>query len=300
MTDAIRDAADLIVDPIWFYDRAANLNTRNLLSRPGAFIGVDGNPSAAVAPLQRDLQSLTIADSRIDMVRGYAQMGSGIQDDTVQGLNSDGRQTAREFVGRREASGNRLALEARIYEEMSLEKRANFMVAMDKQFLEMPTMVTILGDGATIDPVTMQPLSSTRDTMGEPDMLQNYAARALGASMALSKGNAQQNMQVLLQGLGTPIGQSVMGNINAVNFWRNVFRTFEVPNLNEIFQQNPALAQQVDAATQGQGGLSAVPSTGQVLQNGLPSGNSALPIPGSPGVPAGAAEQAPPLPALPQ
>ncbi len=275
------DAADLVVDPMWFYDRGANLNTKALYARPGRFIPVDGNPSQVVAAMQKDLAGLTVADSRIAMVNQYAQQGTGIIDDAVQGLGGDSRQTAREFVGRREAAGNRLGLEARIYEEMSLEPHADMMVMNDKQFLDTPAEIRILGDGARIDPVTGNPIQGTREIMNDEDMMMSYSARAMGASMALSKGTQQQNMMGLLQALGTPVGQSVMGAINAVNFWRSIFRTFEVPNMNEIFngEGQANFGSLINQANNGQpGGLAAVPSSGQVVA----SGGAALPLPGAP------------------
>lgn len=280
------DAADLIIDPMWFYDRAANLNTRNLYARPGKFIPVDGDPGKVVAPLMKDLQSLSVADNKINMIREYSQMGSGIVDDAVAGLQSDQRQTAREFIGRREAAGNRLSLEARIYEEMCLEKMANMMVTLDKQFLDTPAEVLILGDDAKIDPVTGKSIPTSRETINHDDMVKNYAARALGATTALSKGMKQQNLIALLQVMGSPLGQSVMGSVNALNFWRGIFREFEVYNVNEIFNSPDAaggaganMQGLIQNATGGQGGINNVPTSGQIV-NGQP-----LPIPSNPGVP---------------
>ena len=295
------DAADLVIDPMWFYDRASNLNTRQLYARPGRFIPVDGDPARVVAAMQKDLSGMAVANDKIAMVREYAQMGTGIVDDAVQGLGGDSRQTAREFIGRREAAGNRLSLEARIYEEMSLERHANMMIAMNRQFLDTPAEVSILGDSARFDPVTQMPIDMTRDTMSDEDMMQNYACKAMGASSMLSKGMKQQNLLTLLQALGTPLGQGVMGSINAVNFWRGIFREFEINNLNEIFATGPAadplsrLVSQAQGLQPGQGaGLNGVPTSGQVVNGG------ALPLPGNPGVPQGPGSIQDTMPPVPQ
>lgn len=265
------DAADLMIDPMWFYDRNANLNTRNLYARPGRFIPVDGNPSQIVAQLMPNMTNLTVADTRVQQMRQLANMGSGIVDDAVQGQEGADRQTAREFIGRREAAGNRLLLESRLYEEMYLEPLANMMVALDKQFLEPPVEVLILGDSSAIDPVTGSQIPATREHIDEYDLVPNYQARAVGASSGLSRGMKQQTLIQLLTAMGSPLGQTIMGQINAVNFWRGIFREFEVPNVNEIFQSNPVLQQQMDGASGGQG-LGAVPSSGQIVNgesNGL-------------------------------
>jgi hypothetical protein len=152
---------------------------------------------------------------------------------------------------------------------MLLEPLANMMVALDKQFLELPVEVLILGDGAQIDPVTNQPISGSREALDGYDLVANYAARAMGATMGLSKGMKQQNLIQLLTAMASPLGQAAMGQINAVNFFRGIFREFEVPNINEIFVTNPQLAMLQQQLTQGGGGgLGSIPSSGQVMSGG--------------------------------
>jgi len=261
------DAADLMIDPMWFYDRGAGLITRNLYSRPGRFIPVNGNPNNVVAPMIPNLQGLTVADKQVHQMRELAQMGTGLVEDAVQGLGGDSRQTAREFVGRREAAGTRLLLESRIYEEMLLEPMANMIVALDKQFLEMPVEVLILGDGASLDPVTNEPIPNSRETLEGYDLYPSYAARAMGATMGLSKGMQQQALIQLLQAMASPLGQQAMAQINSVNFFRGIFRVFEVQNINEIFSKNPQL-EALQQAVSGGRGLGAIPTSGQIVGGG--------------------------------
>ena len=277
------DAADLIIDPVWFYDRAANLNTKNLYFYPGRFIPIDGNPGESVQALQAPLQNLTVADTRVNFLRQYLQMGTGIYDDVVQGSEGADRQTAREFIGRREAAGTRLLLESRIYEEMYLERLGNFFMSLNKQFLDLPVQINMLGDSATTDPVTGQPIPTTRETMTDYDLMPSYSARAVGATSQLSRSVKQQNLVQLLQAMSaTP---EIFGAINMINFWRGIFREFEIPNINELFQgapqQNP-LAALVQQATGGQGGVESVPTSGQ-----LRVGGGQNPLGNLPGVPQG-------------
>jgi hypothetical protein len=278
------DAADLMIDPMWFYDKGAGLRTSNLYSRPGKFIGVNGDPNKAVANFRHDLSGLTTADSRVAAMQSALERGTGIVDDAVAGLGGDSRQTAREFIGRREAAGTRLLLESRLYEETCLEPLANMFMALDRQFLELPVEVMILGDGARIDPVTNQPVPGSRETLEGFDLVANYAARALGASSALSKGMKQQNLIQLLTAMASPLGQQAMGQINALNFFRGVFREFEIPNLNEIFTQAP-LQKLMPPGVQG---IEGVPTSGQIVQGaripGMGAGAmgqpQAIPMPG--------------------
>ncbi len=157
-------------------------------------------------------------------------------------------------------------------------------VALDKQFLEPPVEVLILGDSAIVDPVTGMPIASTRETLDGYDLVPNYAARAVGASSSLTKTMKQERLMQLLQALSSPLGQAVMGQINAINFWRGIFKEFEVPNINEIFMVNPMLQQMaMQGAPQG---LPGVPSSGQMV-----NGNAQLPLPNNPQVPQGAGLQ---------
>jgi hypothetical protein len=261
------DAAELIIDPVFFYNRESNMNTRNMLMRPGAFFPVDGNPNQVVAALQPNLNALTMADMKINQVRDFAQMGTGITEDGIAGIGGDGRQTAREFIGRREAAGTRLALESRLYEETLLEKHANMMMSLNKQFLEMPVEVTVLGDIALTDPATGEPIPATQVDLDYFDMMHNYNARATGASTTLSKMTRQQSYIQLLQAMASPLGQSVIGNINAVNFFKGIFRDFDVPNINEIFKTNDQLQQMVNQAGFQQAGQ--VPTSPELAQNPL-------------------------------
>lgn len=194
-------------------------------------------------------------------------MGTGITEDGIAGLGGDGRQTAREFVGRREAAGTRLALESRLYEETLLEKHANMMMALNKQFLETPVEVTILGDIAMTDPSTGENIPATKVTLDDYDMMHNYNARATGASTTLSKMTRQQSYVQLLQAMASPLGQAVIGNINAVNFFKGIFRDFDVPNINEIFKTNDELQQMVNQAGFQQ--ASEVPTSPEMAQNPL-------------------------------
>lgn len=260
------DVRDLIVDPVWFYNRDSNLNTRNLYVRPGRFIPVDGDPNSVIAPMQANLANLAQADQTVEQLRTYIQMGSGIHDDVGQGLPGPDRETARGMLARREAAGTRLNLESLLYERTYYEPLGNMQVSLNKQFLETPTEVMILGDNAMVDPITQMPIVDTRTTISEDDMRYAYNVRAIGASSGLTKTVRQQNMIQLLQAMASPMGQMAMGAINVVNFWKTIFRDFDIPNINEIFQQNPMLMQQVGMT--GAAGPGGVPSpeqmTGQV------------------------------------
>ena len=276
------DAQELVIDPMWFYNRQAGLVTRNLYTKPGRFIGVDGDPSAAVHPFSANMAGIQQGERAAEEMRRYAEMGTGMDENSVQGLDGGSdRQTAREFVGRREAAGTRLLLESRLYEEGYLEPLANLMVSLNKQFLPLPKEVLILGDSAMIDPVTRQPITQTREILDGHDLTPDYAARAVGASSSLSRGVRQQNLSGLFQmAVSSP---EIMGATNVINFWRMMLREFEVPNVNELVSTEPQLQQALQQASGG-AGIGGVPTSGQIAQ-GQPNGGMTV-LPAQGGMPA--------------
>jgi hypothetical protein len=291
------DAAEFRIDPMWFYDKGSGLNTNKLYSKPGRFIGVNGNPKDVIANLQGDTSGIAVAQGQVQMASQFAQMAMGIYDDVNQGGGGDSRQTAREFLGRREAAGTRLNLESMIFERNYLEPLANMFVALDKQFLETPTEVLILGDNSKFDPVTGDPIEATREVLDGFDLTPNYAARAYGALSALSKGTMQGNLMQLAQAVSA--NPQVAGAINMLNFWRGIFKEFEIPNVNEIFQKADFQTMINQANGGAPGGLGAVPTSKQLVGGAIPPAMAAN-IPGLAGGGAGEQDMPPQMMAAPQ
>jgi len=263
------DATDIVIDPMHFFDRNAGLKTRGLFARPGRFIPVDGNPAERIMPYAPDLRGVQLGTNKTQEMWSFMQMGTGIVDDAVMGLGGSDRQTAREYVGRREAAGTRLQLESRIYEETYLEPLANKIVALNKQFLTKPVEVLMLGESAIMDPVTNQPIPTGREWVSNLDMLPNYTARAYGASTALSRGERKNNMLQLAQTIMPVAGQ--LGAMNMMNFFRQMLREFEVPNINEIMAVDPRMQQLMQQAQAQPGQPTATnQGGGNLSEGGLP------------------------------
>ena len=233
------DALDIFIDPAFFYNANSNINTRNLLMRPGKFIKVEGNPADAVQPVVPSLQGVQMGGQMTQMVWAWMQQGTGIIEDTVMG-GSGQRQTAREYLGRAEAVATRLMLESRLFEEGFLEPLANTFVDLNRQFLTGEREVFVLGPNAQTDPVTGLPIpESSRQTISGWDLVPNYEAHAIGATTRLGRAARQQNMTFLLQAASAnPISAAA---VNWINFFRQIFREFEMDNVNELIQSQPEM-----------------------------------------------------------
>jgi len=271
------DAADLLINPMWIYDKNKGINTRNLWARPGGFYGVEGNPNEALATVPMDFRSMQAGSEMTKTMWQFIQMGSGVAEDTIMGMDTGGsdRQTAREFMGRREASGTRLMLESVLYDSHYLEPLANMFTALNLQFLELPREVLLIGDSALHDRVTGEQIDGSRVEIDGSVLNRQYAAKANGTTMSLSGETRKANLLQLFQIVASaPPG--MLASINMTNFLRSMMREFDIKNVNELIQEAPQMAQALEGQGQTAEGMpNDTQGMLQMIGGGGPSGPTA-------------------------
>jgi hypothetical protein len=266
------DAADLLIHPMFAFNRQMGVNTRNLWAGPGRIFGVDGDPKQAIQPLQMDFRSLGVGTQMTSEMWSFIQMGSGIQEDTIMGGEGPSRETARGYLGRREAASSRLLLESVLYEANYLEPLGNFFQSMDSQFLTLPREVIIVGDAAIEDPDTGQPIEDTRVDIDGSVLNTQYAARATGTTMHLSRETEKANMLTIFQTLAGA-GPEVTQTFNMVNFFRQMFRMFGLRNVNELIEKPSSISQTVGQL----GGGQAIPEDAGAMMQLVGGGGPSAP-----------------------
>lgn len=262
IVNQLLDAGDLTIHPMFMYNRNRGINPRNLVAGPGRVFPTDGDPREALFPIPFNMSGMQIGAGQIEMLWRFLQMGTGVQEDTIMGLAGGGgsdRQTAREFMGRREASGTRLMLESVLYEANYLEPMGNMFMSMNQQLLELPREVLILGDAAKSDPVTGEDIPVSREIVQGWDLTRSYSARALGSTMSISKQARQATDLQVFQILASA-QPMLAGAVNMTNFLRQMFRTLEYPNVNEFLRKVPQL-EEILQQRGVQGGVGAVPES---------------------------------------
>jgi len=236
------DGADLTVHPMFMYNRNKGINIRQLFAGPGRVFGVDGDPSDALVPVPMNTQGLAVGGEMTASLWRYLQLGIGIAEDTVMGSGGGAdRQTAREFMGRREASGTRLMLESVLYEATYLEPLCDKYTSMNGQFLTLPRTVRILGESAETDPVTGEPIGNSRQDIQPGDLDNHFAARAMGSTMSVSNETAKANNLQMFQVLASANPQ-MAGSFNMVNFLRQMLIQLGYKNTNELIQKQQTVA----------------------------------------------------------
>lgn len=247
------DVLDLVLQPAIFAADDTELDTQNLVLWPGRVIKVHGDTGESqIRPLQWDLQAYPIVANEVEAISRYIDMGTGVQRDTIQGMLNNDRQTAREYLGRMEQARTRLGLEAKLFERQVIERLADDMVIMDRQYLEVPRMVSLIGSAAQWDPDTGQPLPPQLEALSIDDLNQDHRIRALGASNMLPKAMTRQDLMTALQVMSQ--NPFALQTTNWMAFFNKFWRGFGF-NPREMMNVSPQAVQNNQAAAmQGQGG----------------------------------------------
>jgi hypothetical protein len=175
--------------------------------------------------MQWDLQAYPLVANEVEAISRYIDMGTGVQRDTIQGMLSGDRQTAREFLGRMEQARTRLGLEAKLFERQVIERLAEDFLALDRQYLQLPKMVNLIGSAAVWDPDTGQPIPPEPESVDFSDLNMNHKIRAVGASNLLSKTMQRQDMMTALQSINA--NPMAIQTTNWMAFFNKFWRAFD-------------------------------------------------------------------------
>jgi hypothetical protein len=197
------DVLDLVLQPAMFVSDSTELEAQNLVLWPGRVIKVHGETGeTAIRPVQFDLSAYPLVVNELESISRYIDMGTGIQRDTVMGMLSGDRQTAREFLGRMEMARTRLGLEAKLMEIQVVERLAEDFRLLTRQYGTFPQLVSLIGTNAVQDPDTGEQLQDeSRAEVTLDDINADHLIRALGASNMLSKAMQRQDFVTTIQAM---------------------------------------------------------------------------------------------------
>jgi hypothetical protein len=188
-------------------------------------------------PITPNLQGVQMSYQEHEHLWRLAQQSSGITEDTVMGLNSSGRQTAREYMGRAESVLTRLNLEALLASSDFVEPLAEMFRDLNAQKLPLPYEMQIIGNAALTNPITGLPMPIEDMKVDERTVNNNWKARATGPSMMLTRTMQQQNILQLQQAIqSNPV---LIRTTNWIAFARQIYELFDLPADQFIVQQVP-------------------------------------------------------------
>ena len=151
------DALEIFAAPMFGVNDQANIDGQTLIARPGKLIKVNGDDiGKALMPISPDVQALNMLYTEIQQLGMFQQQGVGIDNSAIQGMEGPSRETARGFFGRRDAAMSRLKSEANLAGRMFVAPLAQWCREADRQFLDLPKQVRMIGQDAVIDQATGQ------------------------------------------------------------------------------------------------------------------------------------------------
>lgn len=261
------DALELVINPMWLYNRLSGIDAQAIYSHPGRTIGVNGPvDDTQLRPVPMNLEGFMHADRELAQFWQWMQQATGIVEDTISGMPSSGRQTKAEFVGRQENVLTRQMLEAKLAEECFVEPLCDMMYSLDKQFLTVPHKLKILGSDGVVDPITGATFPQQPVTVDLEDLNTDYRARAQGATQMIGKAARRADV-MQLQGLLQSNPVAVAGATWS-SWFRYVFKVFDIPNYEAFLGKMPLFEGQGLQA--GMSGEEAAGALGGAIGGGTP------------------------------
>lgn len=260
------DVLDLALQPAMFVSDNTEMDSQNLVLWPGRVIKIHGETGEQqIRPVQFNLEAYGLVVNELEAISRYVDMATGAQRDTIQGaLAGGGGGTAREFLGRMEQARTRLGLEAKLFERAVIEPLAADFLALDRQFLDVPKAVHLIGSAAQMDPDTGMPMADLTQEVQLMDINLDHRIRAIGASEMLTKSMKRQDLMTASQLVGSnPTG---LQTTNWTSFWSKFWRAFDF-DPREMMVQGGAQPSMNTAAAAGASGAPTGPYgvTGDML-----------------------------------
>lgn len=175
------DNINIIINKMWKIQRGADIDPKQLQSRPGGIIEVDEMDD--VQELEMDDVTGNIVENVIEMIRRDMDNAVGVYD-YARGETTDRRETATTASILSTAANERFKLKITIIEDLGLRRLGQLLIQNNQQFITTERAIRILGkDGFQI--ITIRP----EDIRGQFDVM------PLGSSIepVVNKNNRLQN-----------------------------------------------------------------------------------------------------------
>lgn len=243
------DVLDLVLQPAILASDSTELEVQNLVLWPGRVIKIHGETGDTnIRPLQFDLSAYPLVVNELESISRYIDQGTGIQRDTVMGMLSGDRQTAREFLGRMEQARTRLGLEARLFEIQVVEKLADDFREYTRQYGTFPYVMSMIGENAAFDPDTGEPIQMDIGVVGLRDINAKHTIVSRGASNLLSKTMQRQDFMTAMQAMQN--NPFALQKTNWDAFLSRFWRAFEI-NPKEMILRQPNMLAPEEGGTAG-------------------------------------------------
>lgn len=239
------DTMEMFGSPAFIAKDTISLGGQTLALWPGRVIKASGVGPENIQPISPDLRGTQLVFDEVNALARYLGQGHGRHEDTLQGLASGDRTTAREFMGRTAQGRTRVGLEARLFEINAVEPVFEAGHKLNRQFLPAPQWVKVIGAAAQVDINTGFPIPPEPEVLSLNDLNTEFRVRAKGASQLLSKEMTRQDLITVLQVMPAIAPLMQLTNFQAVSnkLWRSFgfdpteMTNVQIPAINQMAQE---------------------------------------------------------------
>lgn len=176
------DNINILINRMWKVIRGADIDVRQLVSRPGGIIEVDDMND--VQELQMTDLSGNAIENVIEMVRRDMDNANGVYD-YARGETTDRRETATTAAILSQAANERFNLKVKLIEDLGMRRLGMLLTQLNQQYIDTEKAIRILGkdgmDFYTLSPENIRgqfdimPLGSSVDPIiNKENKLQSY------------------------------------------------------------------------------------------------------------------------------
>jgi len=140
------DNINLIINNMWKILRGADINPKQLVSRPGGIIEVDEMNDIEALPMT-DVTGQSV-EQAIENVRRDIDNANGVYD-YARGETTDRRETATTASILSTAANERFKLKITLIEDIGIRRLASLLIQLDQQYIDTNRCVYILGENGT-------------------------------------------------------------------------------------------------------------------------------------------------------
>lgn len=228
------DNVSLALNRMFIVNKQAQVDTSQLVSRPNGWIEVDN--------IQEDIKELTVMDvtssayKEEEVIKQDMDVTSGVHnyDRGQQGVRVDTATVANLLAS---ASSERFKLQVMMMEEDPMSDLGNQLAELNKQFLDGETWVRITEEDGTTTaaPVTFEDIDAEFDIVS--------VGTAIEASVNKEIRQAQLVQLVTVA--------ATQPEVNKLELFREIFKEFELKDVNKLLISNPQILGVPQAAAQG-------------------------------------------------
>jgi hypothetical protein len=222
------DNVALVMNKMYKVMRGANIDPKQLISRPAGFIEVDTMDDVEEMKFD-DVTSSSYNEEGV--IKDDIDKTLGVSD-SARGSDPKRRETATTMSILANAASERFRLKVLMIEKTGIEEMTRHIIRMNQQFIDREREIMILGNDDQTETVTVSP----EEILGE------YDIAAIGSASNPSASKEVQQSQ-LIQLLNV-----VQNNpyVNQMEFLTRLFEAFEMKNIPALLQEPQP---QVDPAT---------------------------------------------------